>query len=82
MQDLGRRGRSWRQSILLARAGIEDILNDSPSLKRTLDESLKEAYRRARRYAANETGRAIDKFPKDCPWRIEQLTSDDFFPRA
>ncbi len=80
-QALGRHGRSWKQSILLARARIEDILDDSPSLKRTLDDRIKEAYRRARRYAANETGVAIDKLPEDCPWRVEQLTSDDFFPK-
>jgi hypothetical protein len=80
-QAIGRRGRSWKQSIRLARDGLADILADSPSLKSKLNPTIKEAYRRARIEAADETGLSIEKFPSECPWRFEQITADEFFPR-
>lgn len=81
-QAIGRRGRSWKQSIRLAREGIADILADSPSLKTRLNQTLEEAYRRARLEAADETGLSIEKFPRECAWRLEKITSDDFLPRS
>jgi hypothetical protein len=42
-----RRGMSWRNSVKVARRGIEDLLEDSPSLKPLVAELISKAYSRA-----------------------------------
>jgi Domain of unknown function DUF29 len=68
--------------VRLAREGVEDILADSPSLKNKLGDTIREAYRRARIEAADETGLALDAFPENCPWQLDRFMADDFWPKA
>jgi hypothetical protein len=40
------------------------------------------AYRRARRDAADDAGLPLTTFPEVCPWSIEQVLAEDFWPEA
>ncbi|MGB5733298.1 MAG: DUF29 domain-containing protein [Thiohalocapsa sp.] len=75
-----RRSGSWRSSIDNARAEIAEILDDSPSLRPTLAVQLQKGYGLARKNAISETGLAPEVFPENCPYRLEQILSDSFWP--
>ena len=77
-----RRSRSWRLPILSARHGIHEILADSPSLKPRAEGLVAKGYALARERAITETGLPDSRFPESCPYRIEQLLDDDFWPDA
>jgi hypothetical protein len=76
-----RAGMSWRRSIASARAEIEDLMEDSPSLRRHLEETLEKTYGRAVKQALNETNlksnaRDLD-IPEKCPYKLEELLEAD-----
>ena len=77
-----RQGSSWRLSIANTRDTLADHLDENPSLRGTMEASMAVAYRRARRNAAVETGLAEAAFPAVCPWSIEQILAEDFWPPA
>ena len=60
-------------SILDARMEIESLLENSPSLKNELKKIFPQAYEDAREGAAIEAKCDIDKFPKECPWSIQDV---------
>lgn len=74
------KGSSWRASILEQRYRIKAQLENSPSLKRYLNEFIVKAYPKAVSLAAKETGFAVNHFPKEFPYLREQLLDDDFYP--
>jgi hypothetical protein len=74
------RGPSWRTSILNARVEIADRLEDYPSLRPRVPTLLASAYPRARRLASAETGLPLATFPEACPWTVEQVLDEDFWP--
>ena len=76
------RSNSWRNTIDEQRNRIEDLLQDSPSLKPYLEEVLAECYRRGRKAASNETELPLDTFPVDCPYTIAQILDAEFLPEA
>ena len=69
---------SWRGSILEARDRLEDLLEESPSLRPLPAEYLSKAYARARRKALAETG--LYRLPETCPWTIDKVLDTDFLP--
>ena len=75
-----RRTGSWRSSIDNARAEIAEILEDSPSLRPAAAERLEKGYPLARKNAVSETGLEPGAFPQQCPYSLEQVLSDDFWP--
>ena len=75
-----RRSASWRLTIINARRSIEDILDDSPSLRQTLPDRIHHEYAKARQDTAAETDLTISRFPDVCPFTREQLTDHAFFP--
>ncbi len=75
-----KRGESWRSSIGSARVLIEGFLEDSPSLQSELAGLATSAYPWARQRAARETRLPPATFPETCPWLLEQLLDDDFWP--
>jgi hypothetical protein len=76
----GLRGSSWAQSVDNARYEIKRRLTESPSLRPRVPELAEHAYANARRNAMRETGLPLDTFPADCPFTIEQLLDDDYWP--
>lgn len=76
----GRRGSSRQRTIKEQRRSIAVHLRETPSLKAALaDPNWQEGvWADAVAKAIDETG--LDSFPEDCPWRIEQVLSTDFYP--
>lgn len=76
----GRRGRSWVLTIKEQRRRVRRTLKENPSLKPELPEILSDVYEDARLMAARETNRDESGFPAGCPWTIEQIFDDAFWP--
>jgi len=76
----GKRSRSWQKTIDAQRVELEDVFEQSPSLRATLPEALAKAYPRAVRTAGIETGLPAGIFPAKCPFSREQILSSEFLP--
>ena len=82
-QPSGRQtGPSWRSTIRTQRDEIAALLEQSPSLRRTIPEALHVRYRRAREDASDQTGLPLATFPEACAWTVEQVLDEDFFPET
>ena len=66
---------SWRRSIVDSQERIAIRIQDSPSLKRFLVQSLQDIYTRAVRGALFETGLKSADLPERCPFTLHQLLS-------
>jgi len=75
-----RRSRSWRVTIVAQRLEIHRLLRRSPSLRRHLTRDDDANYRGALKLAAAETGLNRAIFPTNCPFTLEQILDEDFFP--
>jgi len=73
-------GKSWRASIDEQRLRIARQLQLSPSLKSYLADAVSEAYPDAVKLATRETGLVRSEFPDGCPYTVEQLLDEEFFP--
>jgi len=71
-----RQGNRWKGSINMGRNEVEDVIADSPSLKRKIPDLIASEYRRARKDAASETGLPLTTFPEQCPFTLDQITGD------
>lgn len=74
------RGRSWELTIKEQRLEIEDLLDESPSLKHELEDQIHRSYEKALIAAEKETGLNQKTFPKTCPFSLKEILKDDFFP--
>lgn len=72
--------RSWDMTIWNNRQEIEQILEDSPSLRSYPVDILEKIYASARQGAAKETGLLISYFPDGCPFTIQDILDPDFMP--
>jgi hypothetical protein len=75
-----RRSDSWQTTILDARRLVADWLEDDGSLSRELPALFAWAYPRARHEAAKDTGLPLATFPEDCPWPVDQVLDENFWP--
>jgi len=71
------RSRSWQLTIREQRLRAQTLLEDNPSLQPYLPQRIDKIYRLAVIAAERETG--LNLFPETCPYKIEQILSDDFF---
>lgn len=69
--------RSWESTIVEQRAQIVALLEESPSLRRSLDELVQKAYPTAAQRASIETGAKRNAFPESSPYRHEQILEDE-----
>jgi hypothetical protein len=76
----GSRSPSWTSTISEQRLEIEELLRDSPSLKRYPSDVFLDQYLGARAEASRETGIAFNLFPEECPFTVEEVLDVDFFP--
>jgi len=74
------RSRSWLATIRVQRRDTLRLLGDNPSLKPYLQEALPEAYDNGRDLAAGETDLPFKIFPQDCPYQLEEILGDRFYP--
>jgi hypothetical protein len=74
-----RQSESWRASVSEARRRIEDVLTDNLSLRSFPAEALASAYRLA---ILDKAIRRLEllHLPDVCPWAIEDVLRDDFWP--
>jgi Domain of unknown function DUF29 len=77
-----RRGASWRKSLRTQRRHINDLLQESPSLRRLIPELMDEAYPDAVKDAVDETGLLRDRFPADCPYVPDHVVAEGYLPDA
>lgn len=77
----GFQSRSWSSTIREQRQEINDLLDESPSLRSTTND-VSRVYVRARTKAARETGFPESTFPDICPYTPDQILSEDFLPES
>ncbi len=75
-----KRGRSWVSTIITQRRELGLLFEQSPSLRRTLTESLGKAYAEAMKDAARETGLPASTFASERRYPADQILDDDFWP--
>lgn len=75
------RGSSWERTIRDQRLILSKRLLKTPSLKPELSnpDFWLEAWTDAARMAENET-EILNVFPEACPWEVDQILSNDFWP--
>jgi hypothetical protein len=73
-------GHSWRSTIRTQRNEIATLLEQSPSLRRTVPEALSARYLHAREDASDQTRLPLGTFPATCPWTAEQVLDAGFWP--
>ena len=73
---------SWEDTIWHQRTQIMLLLEESPSLHREIPVRLARHYPLARRDAARETRLPLATFPETCPWTVEQILHEDFWPEG
>ncbi|MCF2149558.1 DUF29 domain-containing protein [Desmonostoc muscorum LEGE 12446] len=79
-----RRSHSWQVTITRERLNIDELLQESPSLCRFLNdiEWLNTTYQRARREAMVETGLLEENIAIACPFSVNEILDLDFYPNA
>jgi hypothetical protein len=75
------RTRSWKNTIKVQRLDLRELLDESPSLRPSLQEALVSAYTKARLLAAPDTGLDETELPEGCPFTIEQALDPDYWPQ-
>jgi len=74
------RSSSWEGSINEQRLQINWLIQDKPSLKPNLLPAVTKAYPQAVKLAAKDTKLPQTQFPQECPYTLEQLLDEDFYP--
>lgn len=74
------RSRSWLATIRVQRRDILRLLVENPSLKSYLQEALQLAYDNGKDLAAGETDLPFKTFPQVCPYQLEEILGDRFYP--
>lgn len=72
-------GNGWKGEIRNFRAELDELLL-SKTLFNYLTEKFNSVYVKARKIAIDKTGLPSETFPKDCPYRVEQVLDSDFLP--
>jgi uncharacterized protein DUF29 len=70
--------RGWQVTVADAREQV--ARKATGSLQYHPAAYLSVAYRYARRKAALATGRPLTAFPEACPWTVDQVLDEDFWP--
>jgi hypothetical protein len=70
----------WVRTVLEQRYRLEQKFEDSPSLVPWARRRLSRSYQQARRIAALDESLDEGALPSECPWSLEQLLDEAFFP--
>jgi hypothetical protein len=71
---------SWRATIAHARKSVRELADESPSFKPQMQDFFSAAYSDALAQAVAETNLPKRTFPAACPWTLDQVMDDDFWP--
>jgi hypothetical protein len=75
-----RRSRSWLMTLRIQRRDTQELLEENPSLKPYLEEALQKIYESGRDLAVGETNLPLKTFPENCPYTLEEIFRDGFYP--
>jgi hypothetical protein len=78
---LDRKRNSWGISIRDARRKIRECLEENPGLRSRLPELFEKGYIDAIVEVVEETNLPDATFPTVCPWTLEQVLDDAFWPQ-
>lgn len=73
-------GRSWQLTIVKQRSSLQRVLRKNPTLRARLSTIIADVYTDAVKFAAIETGIEKQSFPTICPWAVEELLDEEFWP--
>jgi hypothetical protein len=74
------RSTSWTGTIKEQRRKAARLLRQNPGLKSLFPELISDAYESARALAERDTGIDEANFPPSCPWTVEQILDEDYWP--
>ncbi len=76
-----RRGSSWEKTIKAQRVALADCMDDTPSLKASLDDARwwRRAWIDGQGQFERETGLQVD-LPEECPWTTAEVLSQGWKP--
>jgi len=74
------RSAGWRNTLLTQRLEIEDLLQQSPSLRREGPALVRDVYASAVKEAVGETGLHAKTFPKTCTYEAADVLDEDYLP--
>lgn len=77
-----KRSESWNSTINTQRKHIKLLLEDSPSLKYSIDIVIEKAYAQAQEDFEDETGIDKDILPETCLYTFEQIMGRKFKPET
>ena len=72
---------SGESSILEHRRRVRELLQESPSLQPYLQTIFAECYAEAVKQAKAEIGLSLEIFPRECPYNLTEVMTDDFLPQ-
>lgn len=72
---------TWQFVIDDQRRQILQLLGENPGLRSRLAEAQAEAWLIGRGYALEETTLPIQQFPEECPYSLELVLNDNWFPQ-
>jgi hypothetical protein len=72
-----RRSRSWERTIIEQRRRLADLF-ESGTLRNYGEEALAKAYEGAIILASVATGLSVERFPRDCPYSLEDALTIDY----
>jgi hypothetical protein len=70
--------RHWASEIVNFRSELETDM--TTNLRRHLEKQIDKLYQKAVRYVVIKTGLDKTNFPDECPYSLEQLLNDNWFP--
>ena len=73
-------GPSWQTTIRVQREQVEELLDESPSLRPTMGSVVEGVYTGALKDAADETRLPHSAFPATCEWTSSQVFDPAFLP--
>ena len=76
----GKKSRSWERTIASQRTELGQLLEDSPSLRVSIQPNLRHIYQKSVQLAVLDTGLPNSQFPSECPFTVEQILDPEFLP--
>jgi hypothetical protein len=80
MRQRRHQGQSWRNTLDGQRRELQDLFEDSPSLRGFADHALASAFVNARQDVERKGGKSLGLPDDTCPWSLDQILSLDFLP--
>ncbi len=77
-QEYERNCRHWEGEIIAFRDDLNNSL--TTTLRNKLNEELEHIYNVAMKLVSKKTGLSLNLFPENCPYSLEQLLDDNWYP--